>query len=175
MLASAVLQFALIHTTPGNRFILSRWTIDFLVAHLRVWNAHSAAAIELGGGVTTTKWGFCNGCENIILIIHRNVVILNTHSGHTILTTIQFVASVRTVRFARTHQMTRNACAVLALELIRPTGDVLTVGRTFVVTVWAIITTVAQPTGMDACNTVVAEVFGAYAGGGWTNSGIATL
>lgn len=75
------------------------------------------------------------------------------------LTAIEFIATVLTVRTTRTHQMSRNALIILASELVGTTNDFATIWNVFIITIWTVHTAVAQPTPMNACDTVVALIF----------------
>jgi hypothetical protein len=55
--------------------------------------------------------------------------------------------------------MTGDAAFVGALILIGTTSDVLAVGHHFIIAIGAIAFTVANPTAMDTCDSVVALIF----------------
>jgi len=54
--------------------------------------------------------------------------------------------------------MTRNTAAIATLELIRPAGYILAVGRVLVIAVGTVAVTIAEPAVMEAGDAVLALV-----------------
>lgn len=177
MIAAAVIGATLVDATLGHRLVLGGRTVDLLVAHLGVRNAHSAAAVKLRFWIAFAQRRLCDRQKSRAYNI--SFYRLETHLTFThiflTLTTIQFVAAVCAVRLAGAHQVAGNARSVFALELVLAARHVRAVGRPFVVAVRTIYAAVAQPARMDARNAIVAQVFGGHARRDGAHRRVATL
>lgn len=130
--ASTVPDSTLIDATFTDRFILRIGTINFRIAHFRIWYAHAAAAVELCLWIAFSQW----------------------HCA------IKLVAAIGAFGFTGAHQMAGNASAVFTLELIRAASDILTMWRLFIVTIRAVDAAITKPAFVDAGDAIVALEFG---------------
>jgi len=80
------------------------------------------------------------------------------HSQTQAKSTIPLVTTIGAILVPVAGQMTRNAAAIAALELIRPAGHVLAVGCVLVIAVGTVAVTIAEPAVMETGNAVLALV-----------------
>lgn len=91
------------------------------------------------------------GFREMIEAMHEIIFLL--------LTAIQLVTSISTLRLAWAVEMASNARLVSALELISSTRNVLTVGHHLVIATGTILFAITNPWTMNARNAVFAEIF----------------
>lgn len=135
--AASVLRGALVYPALSCRLVLAIRTILPLVADLREWNALTSTAVEFAGCVASS------------LVDPQT----QTQSA------IPFVAAIGAVLVAVAGEMSWNAAAIAALELVRPAGDVLAVGRVLIVAIRTVAVTIAEPAVMQAGDAILALVF----------------
>lgn len=139
MHAATIFGGTFIHATFTRGLVLAIGTILLPVTNLGEGNTLIASAIKLTGGVAAL--GLCS--ESAILL----------------------VAAVRTVPLTVAGEMTSNAAAIPALELIRAAGDVLAVGRILVVAVGTVAVAVAKPAVVQTGDAILALILVRQAGG----------
>jgi len=100
--AVTVLGGALVHLTLARGLILAIGTVLVLVTDLGQGNALSTSTVELSGRVAAL--GLCRQSA------------------------VAFIAAIRTIRFPIAGEMSGNAAAISALELIWSAGDIPAVG-----------------------------------------------
>jgi len=134
--ASSILGGTLVNPAFASRLIFAIRTILPLIADLREGNALTSSTVEFTGGVASSMG----------------------HSQTQTKSTIPLVTAIGAILVPVAGEMTRNAAAIAALELIRPAGHVLAVGRVLVIAVGTVAVTIAEPAVMEAGDAVLALI-----------------
>lgn len=156
---SAIIGFTFVTSTLVDRLVLGVGAILNLITYFRQGNAHPIAAIEFRFAVTCSfrcSWRMSKRREKEGKL---NCERRFQWSVKWMLTAVQLVTSIPTFSFSWTVEMTGDARFISALILIRTTSDVLTVWHHFVIAPRAILLAVANPTAVNARDSVFAEIF----------------
>lgn len=142
--APAVLRGAFVDATLARRLILAIRAVLPLIADLGKRDALATAAVKLAGGVAGTLLGSQTQAQ----------------------AAVPLVAAIGAVLVPVAGEVSGYAAAIAALELVRPAGHVLAVGRVLVIAVRTVAVAVAEPAVMQAGDAVLALILVRQAGRG---------